>query len=66
MTGTYYHSGIYASPQIRQHLIARASTQKEFADSQDIVQGYLIGIERGKKIPSFTLFMRFDLQRIVV
>ncbi|RNC66033.1 MAG: XRE family transcriptional regulator [Desulfuromonadales bacterium] len=35
----------------------RGLTQKEFADSLGIVQGFLSGIERGKKTPSDTLLI---------
>lgn len=34
---------------------ARGMTQKEFADSLGIVQGFLSSIERGRKVPSDTL-----------
>lgn len=52
-----YHSEISVSQRIKQLRLARGLTQKEFADSLGIVQGYLSGIERGKKIPSYTLLM---------
>jgi len=51
------HTEILVSQRIKQLRIARGLTQKEFADSLGIVQGYLSGIERGKKIPSNTLLM---------
>lgn len=40
--------------EIRQH---RGLTQKDFADSLGIVQGFLSGIEREKKTPSDTLLI---------
>lgn len=43
--------------RIKQLRQAKGLTQKVFADSLGIVQGYLSGIERGKKIPSYTLLM---------
>lgn len=43
--------------RIKQLRLAKGLTQKAFADSLGIVQGYLSGIERGKKIPSYTLLM---------
>lgn len=51
------YSEILVSQRIKQLRLARGLTQKEFADSLGIVQGYLSGIERGKKIPSYTLLM---------
>jgi repressor LexA len=57
MDDNNYHSEILVSQRIKQLRMARGLTQKEFADSLGIVQGYLSGIERGKKIPSFTLLM---------
>jgi len=57
MNDNYYHPEILVSQRIKQLRLARDLTQKEFADSLGIVQGYLSGIERGKKIPSFTLLM---------
>lgn len=41
--------------RIRTARLANGLTQKEFADTLGIVQGYLSGIERGKKLPSTTL-----------
>jgi SOS-response transcriptional repressor LexA len=41
--------------RIRTARTAQGLTQKEFADALGIVQGYLSGIERGKKLPSTTL-----------
>lgn len=57
MTDNMNHSEISVSQRIKQLRQARGLTQKEFADSLGIVQGYLSGIERGKKIPSYTLLM---------
>lgn len=57
MNDNNYHSEIQVSQRIKQLRIARGFTQKVFADSLGIVQGYLSGIERGKKIPSDTLLM---------
>jgi len=41
--------------RIRSVRSAKGLTQKEFADALGIVQGYLSGIERDKKLPSTTL-----------
>jgi transcriptional regulator with XRE-family HTH domain len=57
MNDNKYHAEISVSQRIKQLRMARGLTQKEFADSLGIVQGYLSGIERGKKIPSYTLLM---------
>ena len=57
MTTDKYHSEISISLRIKQLRLAKGLTQKAFADSLGIVQGYLSGIERGKKIPSHTLLM---------
>ncbi len=57
MTTDNYHSEISISHRIKQLRLAKGLTQKAFADSLGIVQGYLSGIERGKKIPSHTLLM---------
>jgi transcriptional regulator with XRE-family HTH domain len=57
MNDKYYHTEISVAQRIKQLRLARGLTQKEFADSLGIVQGYLSGIERGNKIPSFTLLM---------
>jgi repressor LexA len=57
MNDNNYHIAILVSQRIKQLRLARGLTQKEFADSLGIVQGYLSGIERGKKIPSYTLLM---------
>lgn len=50
-----YHSGISIGDRIKEVRLAKGLTQKEFADSLGIVQGFLSGIERGKKVPSDTL-----------
>src|SRR6266702_1477013 len=52
-----YHSEISISHRIKQLRLAKGLTQKAFAASLGIVQGYLSGIERGRKIPSYTLLM---------
>lgn len=57
MNDNNYHTEIFISQRIKQLRRAKGLTQKEFADSLGIVQGYLSGIERGKKIPSYTLLM---------
>lgn len=57
MTINKYHMEISISQRIKQLRLANGLTQKAFADSLGIVQGYLSGIERGKKIPSYTLLM---------
>ncbi len=57
MTEDNNYSEISISRRIKQLRMAKGLTQKEFADSLGIVQGYLSGIERGKKIPSYTLLM---------
>lgn len=43
--------------RIRSVRLANELTQKEFSDALGIVQGYLSGIERGKKLPSTTLLL---------
>ena len=52
-----YDSEISIGLRIKQLRLTKGLTQKAFADSLGIVQGYLSGIERGKKIPSHTLLM---------
>lgn len=52
-----YYSDISISHRIKQIRQAKGLTQKAFADSLGIVQGYLSGIERGRKTPSHTLLM---------
>jgi repressor LexA len=51
------YSEIYVAQRIKQLRLAKKLTQKAFAVSLGIVQGYLSGIEQGKKIPSYTLLM---------
>ena len=51
-----YH-GIFSAARIKQLRQTMGLTQKAFADSLGIVQGYLSGIESGRKIPSHTLLM---------
>jgi len=51
------YSEIIVAQRIKQLRLAKKLTQKEFAVSLGIVQGYLSGIEQGKKIPSYTLLM---------
>ncbi len=48
---------IFIGPRIKEIRQAKGLTQKEFADSLGIVQGFLSGLERGKKIPSDTLLI---------
>jgi repressor LexA len=43
--------------RIRQVRQSRGLTQKEFADSLGIAQGYLSSVERGRKVPSATLLI---------
>lgn len=43
--------------RIRQVRLSRKLTQQTFSQSLGIVQGFLCGIERGKKIPSDTLLI---------
>jgi SOS-response transcriptional repressor LexA len=43
--------------RIKQIRLSKGLTQKEFADSLGIVQGFLSGLERGKKSPSDTLLI---------
>jgi SOS-response transcriptional repressor LexA len=57
MSGESNHREIVVARRIKQLRQAKGLTQKAFADSLGIVQGYLSGIERGKKIPSYTLLM---------
>jgi repressor LexA len=51
------YSEIFVAQRIKQLRLAKKLTQKAFAVSLGIVQGYLSGIEQGKKIPSYTLLM---------
>lgn len=48
---------ISVGPRIKQIRLSKGLTQKEFADSLGIVQGFLSGLERGKKSPSDTLLI---------
>lgn len=57
MSDTEYYTEISIAHRIKELRSAGGLTQKTFADSLGIVQGYLSGIERGKKIPSRTLLM---------
>jgi repressor LexA len=50
-------SEISIGPRIKQIRQAKGLTQKQFADSLGIVQGFLSGLERGKKVPSDTLLI---------
>ena len=43
--------------RIKTARLAKGLTQTEFAESLGIVQGFLSGIERGKKAPSDTLLI---------
>jgi repressor LexA len=53
----FNHLDIFLADRIKQLRRAKGLTQQAFADSLGIVQGYLSGIERGRKIPSHTLLM---------
>lgn len=55
MPGRSNHSEMELAARIKQLRLAKGLTQKAFAESLGIVQGYLSGIEQGKKIPSRTL-----------
>lgn len=50
-------SEISIGPRIKQIRQTKGLTQKQFADSLGIVQGFLSGLERGKKVPSDTLLI---------
>jgi SOS-response transcriptional repressor LexA len=54
---TNNYSEIPLAGRIKRLRQAKGLSQKEFADSLGIVQGYLSCIERGKKIPSHTFLM---------
>jgi repressor LexA len=43
--------------RIKKIRLAKGLTQKKFADSLGIVQGFLSGLEHGKKVPSDTLLI---------
>lgn len=51
------YSAIHTGQRIKEIRQLKGLTQKEFADSLGIVQGFLSGLERGKKIPSDTLLI---------
>ena len=57
MSDKFNYSEIFIAQRIKQLRQAKGLTQKAFAGSLGIVQGYLSGIEQGKKIPSYTLLM---------
>ena len=57
MSAKKNHLGILPAHRIKQLRLAKGMTQKAFSDSLGIVQGYLSGIESGRKIPSHTLLM---------
>lgn len=57
MAENIYHPDISIGLRIKQVRQTKKMTQKEFADSLGIVQGFLSGIERGKKSPSDTLLI---------
>lgn len=52
-----HHHEILIADRIKQLRQSKGLTQKAFADSLGIVQGYLSGIEGGRKIPSHTLLI---------
>ncbi len=51
------YSAIHTGHRIKEIRQLKGLTQKEFADSLGIVQGFLSGLERGKKFPSDTLLI---------
>jgi repressor LexA len=51
------YSAISSGKRIKEIRQLKGLTQKEFADSLGIVQGFLSGLERGKKVPSDTLLI---------
>lgn len=51
------HSEYTLGLRIKKIRQSKGLTQKEFADSLGIVQGFLSGLERGKKVPSDTLLI---------
>lgn len=57
MTGDNYHREILIGERFKEIRQYKGLTQKQFADSLGIVQGFLSGIERGKKNPSDTLII---------
>jgi SOS-response transcriptional repressor LexA len=54
---TTNNEGNHIGQRIRQVRLSRKLTQQAFSRSLGIVQGFLCGIERGKKIPSDTLLI---------
>jgi repressor LexA len=52
-----HHHEIMIADRVKRLRLTRGLTQKAFADSLGIVQGYLSGIESGRKIPSQTLLI---------
>ena len=57
MSKEFNHSAISIGDRVKQIRREKDLTQKEFADSLGIVQGFLSGIERGRKTPSDTLII---------
>lgn len=57
MQDVTHSPGISVGPRIKEIRLAKGLTQKEFADSLGIVQGFLSSLERGKKVPSDTLLI---------
>ena len=55
--GEKYSSEIIIAERIKQLRLASGLSQKAFAESLGIVQGYLSSIERGRKIPSQTFLI---------
>ncbi len=51
------HVEMLLANRIKQLRLSKRLTQKAFADSLGIVQGYLSGLESGRKIPSHTLLI---------
>ena len=57
MTDKKAANGVSIGSRIKAARQEKSLTQKEFAESLGIVQGFLSGIERGKKAPSDTLLI---------
>jgi repressor LexA len=57
MTENNYHLNIPIGLRIKEVRQAKGMTQRQFSHSLGIVQGFLSGIERGKKNPSDTLLI---------
>ncbi|HLO25070.1 MAG TPA: XRE family transcriptional regulator [Geobacteraceae bacterium] len=57
MDAKKHHQEISLADRIKQLRLSKGLTQKAFADSLGIVQGYLSGLESGRKIPSHTLLI---------